>query len=274
MLITHDPFGELREQQGEQIKNKTKFTKSHGTIKKLQRDMVQEAENSKDLAKNLQSKVVSSKNKIDKLKKRQEELKASNQTSSAEYISNYAELIKLNAKVQSQIQRKNQQQTFISKYGTRAATMQKLDHKLIIIGAQMDVKIAAFDDTIDILENDYNFAKKAREATSSKSPSKAKDAAKFKILFTEGWEVEYALDVITSTIAEQNSITASNLNDIDNLTSLYSLDDDELYAKLDELVLNIETGKDEISEPSKYLSPDYKPTHEDNLNSGGFGDLV
>lgn len=264
MVIKHDPFGQLYETKDELEKTQVKFIKSQGSIKNLLRDTIAEAENSKTNVENLQRKIVSSKKKIDDVKLEQQELKKQGATSSAEYINNHATLIKLNAKVQGQMQKKNQQQDFISKYGARAATMQKLDHKLILVGAQINSKIDTFDNTIEILKNDYEFAKKSKEAT---------DAAKSTMLLTGGWEADYALDVITCTIAENIAMTAANINDIDKLTSNYSIDDDELYSKLDALVGDIETGKDEVVDPTQYLSPDYKMTHKDNLNSGGFGDI-
>ena len=39
------------------------------------------------------------------------------------------------------------------------------------------------------------------------------------MLFTKGWEVDYALDVVTTTIAQDIARTTGNLNDIDLLTA-------------------------------------------------------
>lgn len=263
MVIKHDPFGELEEQKQKLIANVKNFVKSHAGIKKLQMDMEIEAKNSEESAKRLQSKIVSGRTKIKDLKERQDELKKTPEgKSSNEYVNNHASLIKLGAAVQRDMFQKEQQTDFIRKYGVRAQTMQKLDHKLVLVKAQMDIKVLDFDATIDILKKDYEFAQKSREAT---------DTARSAMMFTEGWEVEYALDVVTSTIAQDIAITAANISDIDSFTTMYSMDDDELYLKLDELADDIIAGKDEIPSSKQYSNPDYKQTREDKLQSGGFG---
>lgn len=263
--IAHDPFGELHEQRDKMVENKQKFILSQGTIKKLGNDTKVEASNSEQLAKDLQTRILSSKKKIDKIKKRQEEIKSKpNGKSSPEYVDNYAKLIKLTASVQRDMSQKEQQVNFVRKYGVRANTIQKLSNKLVLVGAQMDIKVLDFDATIDILKREYDFAKAARQATQT-----AKDA----LLSTEGWEVEYAMDVITTTVAQDIAMTSANISDINNYTTLYDMDDDELYLKLDALADDIETGKDIVPSAKGYNNPDYQVTHEDKLQSGQFGDI-
>lgn len=87
------------------------------------------------------------------------------------------------------------------------------------------------------------------------------------MFFTDGWEVEYALDVVTSTIAADLSIMNANFNDIDTITSL-PLDSDELYDRLETLADSIEAGSDPVPSAKKYTRPDYKPTYEDKTASG------
>ena len=263
--IAHDPFGELEEQKGKMKDNKQKFVLSQGTITKLGHDTKREAARSEELAKSLQTKILSSKKKIDKLKARQEEIKKQpNGKTSPEFIDNYAKLIKLGASVQRDMSQKDQQIGFVRKYGVRANTIQKLSNKLVLVGAQMDIKILDFDATIDILKREYDFAQSAREATQT---------AKNALLSTEGWEVEYAMDIITTTVAQDIAMTASNINDINNYTTLYDMDDEELYLKLDEMAENIETGKDVVPNAKDYSNPDYKMTHEDQLEAGNFGSI-
>jgi len=263
--IKHDPFGELYEQKGKMVENKQKFVLSQGTIKKLGQDTKREASNSEQLAKDLQTKIVSAKKKVDKIKVRQEEIKKTpNGKSSPEYVDNYAKLIKLSASVQRDMSQKEQQIGFVRKYGVRANTIQKLSNKLVLVGAQMDIKVLDFDATIDILKREYDFAQAARQATQT-----AKDA----LLSTEGWEVEYAMDVIATTVAQDIAMTASNISDINSYTTLYDMDDEELYLKLDEMADNIEAGKDIVPSAVDYNNPDYKMTNKDQLESGGFGNI-
>ena len=264
-VIKHDPFGELYEQKVKMVQNKRDFVLSKGKIKKLESDMRVQADNSEQMAKDLQNKIVSARKKIKKIRERQDELKKTVEgKSSPEYVENHANLIKLSASVQRDMSQKEQQENFIRKYGVRAHTMQKLSNKLVLVEAQMDIKVLDFDATIDILKREYEFAESAKQATQS-----ARDA----LMFTEGWEVEYALDVVTTTIAQDIAITASNINDIDSYTTLYNVDDDELYSKLDALADDIEAGKDELPSAKAYNNPDYKLSHEDKLQEGNFGGM-
>lgn len=263
--IKHDPFGELYEQKDKMIGNKKNFVLSQGKITKLGQDTRVEASKAEELARTLQSNIVSAKKKIDKLKARQEELgKTIEGKTSPEYTQNYADLIKLSASVQRDISQKEQQVNFVRKYGVRSQTIQKLSNKLVLVGAQMDIKILDFDATIDILKREFDFAQTARQATQT-----AKDA----LMSTEGWEVEYAMDVITTTIAQDIAMTASNINDINSYTTLYDMDDDRLYTKLDALAEEIEAGTDVVPSAKDYNNPDYKMTHEDQLQTGNFGGL-
>ena len=120
----------------------------------------------------------------------------------------------------------NQSTGLVRKYGSRAHVIGKLDRKLNMVDTAMEIKIADFDVSIDMLKKEYAFAQAAREAT---------EQAKSAMMFTKGWELEYALDVVTNTIAMDLATTSENLLDLDTLTSEYSLDSDELYSKLDKL---------------------------------------
>jgi hypothetical protein len=142
--------------------------------------------------------------------------------------------------------------------------MKKFSQKLSMVETSMEIKIADFDATVEMLKKDYEFSQKSRAAT---------DAAKSAMGFTKTWELEYALDVVTSTIAEDIAITAGNIKDIDTLTSQYSLDSDDLYANLNLLADNIRVGKDVIPVAQNYMNPEYQLTQDDKMKSGGFQDL-
>jgi hypothetical protein len=128
----------------------------------------------------------------------------------------------------------------------------------------MDIKIADFDATVEMLKKDYEFGQKSNAATT---------AAKNAMLFDKSWELDYALDVVTSTIASDIAITSGNLRDIDSLTANYAMDSDELYTNLDVLADKIKTGADVIPSAKQYNNPEYRLTESDKLSSGGFGDM-
>jgi len=181
-----------------------------------------------------------------------------------EFVETEAEWRKIVSESQRTEFQKTQAQDFVRKYGSRALTMKKFGQKLTMVETSMEIKILDFDATIEILKKDYEFAQKSRSAT---------EAAKSAMLFTKGWELEYALDVVTTTIASDIAITAGNLRDIDSLTATYAVDSDELYANLDTLAGKIRTGADVTPEAKQYNNSEYKLTQEDKLQAGAFGNL-
>ena len=267
LLIKHDPFAVLEEQKVKMQQNKRKFQMAKGKIVALKQDMEVEADASEKKAKALETKIIAQQAKAEKYKMTMEEMVKKEGMSAKgtdEYVNTHSEFLKVVSDASRKGHELEQEKNFVKKYGTRAAIMKKFSQKLLMVETSMDIKILDFDATIDILKKDYMFAQKAREAT---------DTAKSAMLFTEGWELEYAMDVVVTTIAEDIAITAGNLNDIDSLTSTYAMDSDELYANLDMLANNINTGKDPIASARDYSNPEYKLTHEDKINSGGFGDV-
>jgi hypothetical protein len=181
-----------------------------------------------------------------------------------EYVNYASELQKVLAEAQRVANKLNQSKDFVQKYGSRAAIMKKMGQKLTMVETVMDIKIQDFDATVDMLKKDYEFGQKSNAATS---------AAKSAMGFTKGWEFDYALDVVTSTIANDIAITAGNLKDIETLTSNYSLDSDELYANLNQIADKIKVGQDIIPDAKQYSNPEYQLTSSDRTKSGGFGDL-
>lgn len=266
-VIRQDPFGELERQGQKMSENQQVFRLSKGKIDALKNDMQVEAEKSERDANTLQAKILSIQSKAAALKADSDEMVkkgGAEARNSDEFVQSNAELVKLLSESARISNKLAQAKDFIQKYGSRAAIMKKFSQKLIMVEASMDIKIADFDATIEMLKKDYEFGQKSRQAT---------DAAKSAMLFTKGWELDYALDVVTSTIASDIALTAGNLRDIDTLTNQYTLDSDELYTNLNTLADNIKIGNDAIPSAKNYNNPEYKLTENDKIKSNGFGDL-
>jgi hypothetical protein len=266
-LIKHDPFAELYHQKELMIQNQKTFRVAKGTINGLQSDCEIEADKNERDAKTLSNRILSLDKKAKELKATMDELVKNGGVaakSTDEYVNANAELFKTVSESQRIMFQLNQAKDFVQKYGARAVTMKKFGQKLTMVETSMDIKILDFDATIEILKKDYDFAQKARTAT---------DAAKSAMLFTKGWELEYALDVVTTTIASDIAITAGNIKDIDSLTKNYALDSDELYTNLDVLANNIRVGSDPVPLASTYSNPEYQLTQSDRLKSGGFENI-
>lgn len=266
-LIRHDPFGELEDQKIKMLRNRKIFVDSKAKIKALKNTMEAEAFKSEKEAKDFQDQVIALQKQAQKIKADMEAIiaeKGNAGKDTDEYVELHSSLAKKLSQSQRISHQLEQSKTFVQKYGSRANIMGKLDRKLTLAGTAIDIKISDFEVTIKMLEKEYEFAKTAKAAT---------DGAKSAMLFTKDWELEYALDVVTETIAMDIAKTQENLSDIDMLTSKYDVNSDELYSQLDTLADKIKTGEDYIPESKKYNNPNYKLTQEDKQAGGGFGNM-
>lgn len=266
-LIRHDPFGELQRQKDKMLENRKIFKNSKAKIKALKSNMEAEAFKSEKEAKDFQDHLVTLQAHAQKLRSEMERIvseKGIAGKDTDEYVELHSNLAKKLSESQRISHQLEQSKNFVQKYGSRASIMGKLDRKLTLAGTAIDIKISDFEVTIKMLEKEYQFAKAAKAAT---------DGAKSAMLFTKDWELEYALDVVTETIALDIARTQENLMDINTLTSKYDVDSDELYSQLDTLADKIRTGEDYVPESKKYNNPNYKLTPEDKQNIGGFGNM-
>lgn len=266
-LIQSNPFNELEEQKQKMVKNREVFKNTKAKLKGLKNEMEVEANKSEKEAKEYQEEVLSLQRQSEKLKTAMDEMVKAHGVAAKdtdEYVALQSELARKLSDSQRISTQYEQSKNFIQKYGVRANVLGKMDRKLTLAGTAIDIKIADFDATIKMLQKEYEFAKNAKEATES---------AKSAMMFTKDWELEYALEVVTSTIAQDIARTSENLIDIDALTSKYSVDNDELYSRLDSLADKIKTGDSVIPDSTKYTSPNYKLSKEEKLESGGFGDI-
>jgi hypothetical protein len=266
-LIQHNPFGELEEQKINMLRNKKTFVEAKTKIKALKNNMEAESIQAEKEAQEYQKNILSFQRQAEKLKNSMQEMvnqKGNGAKDTDEYVEMQSELAKKLSDSQRISNQLEQSKSFVQKYGSRANIMGKLDRKLTLAGTAIDIKISDFETTIEMLRKEYEFAQNAKAAT---------EGAKSAMHFTKGWELDYALDVISTTIAMDIAKTQENLLDLDTLTSKYSLDSDELYSQLDILADKIKTGKDVIPDAQKYQNPNYKLSSDDKKNSGGFGDL-
>jgi hypothetical protein len=267
LLIKYDPFGELEEQKEKMVQNRIQFKEAKAKIKAIKTNMESESIKAEKESKDYQDKVLSLQGKAESTKGKMTELEqrlGNAAKDSDEYVELQTGIMKTLSEAQRVGQLMNQSTGLVRKYGSRAHVIGKLDRKLNMVDTAMEIKIADFDVSIDMLKKEYAFAEAAKKAT---------EQAKSAMLFTKGWELEYALDVVTNTIALDLATTKENLIDLDSLTSQYSMDSDELYAKLDKLADQIKTDNYIVPESKNYTNPNYKLTNEDKIESKGFGDI-
>ncbi|WP_207513063.1 hypothetical protein [Longitalea luteola] len=267
MLIKYDPFGELEEQKEKMINNRVQFKEAKAKIKAIKSNMENESIKAEKEAKEYQEKVLALQSKAEGTKNKMQEMEGrmgAAAKDSDEYVELQTNIMKTLSEAQRVSHMLNQSTGLVRKYGSRAHVIGKLDRKLNMVDTAMEIKIADFEVSIDMLKKEYAFAQAAKDAT---------EQAKSAMLFTKGWELEYALDVVTNTIELDLATTKENLLDLDSLTSQYSMDSDELYSKLDKLADQIKTDNYTIPESKKYANPNYKLSQEDKMESKGFGDI-
>lgn len=266
-LIKYDPFAQLEVERQKMLENQRTFRTAKGNIASLKTEMEVEASKAEKEAETGQTRIIALQGKAEKIKLEMDAMVQKmgvDAKSEDDYVNRASELQKILAEAQRVANKLNQSKDFVQKYGSRAAIMKKMGQKLTMVETVMDIKIQDFDATIDMLKKDYEFGQKSNAATT---------AAKSAMGFTKGWEFDYALDVVTSTIANDIAITAGNLKDIETLTSNYSLDSDELYANLNAVADKIKIGQDIIPDAKQYSNPEYTLSQSDRVKSGGFGDL-
>ena len=266
-LIKYDPFAQLEIERQKMLENQRTFRTAKGNIASLKTEMEVEASKAEKEAETGQTRIIALQGKAEKIKHEMDAMiqkMGVDAKSEDDYVNRASELQKILAEAQRVANKLNQSKDFVQKYGSRAAIMKKMGQKLTMVETVMDIKIQDFDATIDMLKKDYEFGQKSNAATS---------AAKSAMGFTKGWEFDYALDVVTSTIANDIAITAGNLRDIETLTSNYSLDSDELYANLNAVADKIKVGQDIIPQAKQYSNPEYSLSQSDRVKSGGFGEL-
>jgi hypothetical protein len=268
LLIRYDPFGELEEQKEKMVQNRAQFKQAKAKIKAIKSNMESESIKAEKEAKEYEEKVLVLQSRAETTKNKMTEVEqragAEAAKDSDEYVEMQTGLMKTLSEAQRISHMLNQSTGLVRKYGSRAHVIGKLDRKLNMVDTAMEIKIADFEVSIDMLKKEYAFAEAAKQAT---------EQAKSAMLFTKGWELEYALDVVTNTIALDLATTKENLLDLDSLTSQYSMDSDELYTKLDKLADQIKTDSYNVPESKKYQNPNYKLSSEDKIESKGFGDI-
>ncbi len=267
LLIKYDPFGELEEQKQKMIQNRQHFKEAKAKIRSIKTTMEAESAKSENEAKAYQEKVILLQERAAKAKDKLTQLEQTGGEESKEtddYVEVQTGLMKTLSDAQRTSHLLNQSTGLVRKYGTRAHVIGKLDRKLNVVETAVDIKIADFEVSIDMLKKEYAFAQAAKNAT---------EQAKSAMLFTKGWELDYALDVVTSTVALDLATTRENLLDIDTLTSQYSMDSDELYSKLEKLTDQIKTDSYQVPVARKYSNPNFKLSDKDKSETQGFGDI-
>jgi len=259
--VRSDPFRILDKAREGQIENRTNFHIAKGKISGLKSQAETDATESESAAKKYQHNIKQALDKATEIRDARAKLLSEGGTKDTdEYVELDRQWMVAVSNGERLKNKYEQAKEHTIKYGARAAVMGKLDRRLVLVGTSIDIKIDDFDATVEILKKESKFAAAAKNATET-----AKDA----ILFTTGWELDYAIEVVTESIINDIATTASNLRDINDFTGKYGVDSDDLYANLERTYENIRIGDDKVVSANKYKNPDYVFTTEDKKDMKG-----
>ena len=267
LLIRRDPFGELAAQGAKMVQHRSLFREARVKIKALRSGMEGAAANAEKEVKSYREKVLVLQSRAEATRRQMADLErrlGEATRDSDTYTDLQADLLQTVGEGQRVGHLLEQGTDLIRKYGSRAHVIGKLDRKLNRVDTVMGIKIADFQASIQMLKKEYAFARAAEQATRH---------AKSALGFTQGWELEYALDVVTQTVAQDLAATRANLFDLDALTSQYPADNDELYARLDRLADGIKTDAREVPPSAPCRNPNASIGAEDRAAAGGFGNI-
>lgn len=268
MMIEWDPFEELEDQKVQLWKNHEKYLANKAKIKETRSDFEQRSEEAKQKAQEASEEVQSQTRKAEKLKKDMEEMIAA-EGESVKETDGYVELQNKFINATSAGTRANTTMTknieWSQKYAVRSNIFGNLDRKLSIGATVLENKIKDFEESIDIMKQEFIMAKSARGATDILKQVLGPGG--------ENWKLEYAVDFIQSRIAEDIAQTAQNLEDLERNTAAFNFDSDEAYEKLLSISEKLDTNQITMPETSRISNPNHKLTAEEKKSAGPLGGI-
>lgn len=266
-LIRIDPFAELEDQLGKMKNSRGEFEKAKNEINACKIQMKQSALEAEKNAKVAQDKVLERKAEAAALKKKLDGAVEAK----GEAIKETDEFVEMENRLTSAIGDGNraasEAQTYaslVNTFASRANIFGKLDRKLMNYGHAFDEKIKDFEMSIKNLKT---------VASGMASANNATTRARNVLNNQNGWELDYAMEVITTQIAGDIAATQENIRDLDNIVRDFNPNDERAYARLETFANKIETGEFEISDSNRVANPNYKLNQEQKNASGGLSDI-
>jgi HAMP domain-containing protein len=266
-VIRIDPFAELEDQLGNMRSSRREFESAKNEINSCKVQMKQSALEAEKSAKIAQEKVLDKKDEAESIKKKLDGYIAAK----GDAIRETDEFVELENRMATAIGDGNraasESQTYASlvdTFASRANIFGKLDRKLMNYGHAFDEKIKDFEMSIKNLKT---------VATGMASANNATTRARTVLNNQNGWELDYAMEVITTQIAGDIASTQSNIRDLDSIVRDFNPNDERAYARLESFANKIKGGEAEISDTNRVANPNYTLTPDQKNASGGLGDI-
>jgi hypothetical protein len=266
-VIRIDPFAELEDQLGNMRNSRREFESAKNEINSCKVQMKQSALEAEKSAKIAQEKVLDKKDEAESIKKKLDGYIAAK----GDAIRETDEFVELENRMATAIGDGNraasESQTYaslVNTFASRANIFGKLDRKLMNYGHAFDEKIKDFEMSIKNLKT---------VATGMASANNATTRARTVLNNQNGWELDYAMEVITTQIAGDIASTQSNIRDLDSIVRDFNPNDERAYARLESFANKIKGGEAEISDTNRVANPNYTLTPDQKNASGGLGDI-
>lgn len=264
ILINYDPIGELNRQLEMMREQIVQFRLKKTTMIQLEQKTIGQAKQAEEMAKEYQTKFLSAMEKTNKIKQTLsniEKEKGKDAELDATYQNENIKLVRTLNEAQRFEMSYKQEKEISQKYAVRGNILKQFNAKIVQAELGMEMKTLAFESSIDWLKRDYEFARESKETSQA-----MRDA----MLFSNKWEVETAIEQLSSRIALDIAHTSSNFKDIDSLTMGNDFDKDEIFNRLSSLTERITIGTEVITDVDNYTRDSYQLTAEDKRKSGGF----
>jgi hypothetical protein len=267
MLIKIDPFAELDDQLGKMKSSRQQFESVKAEINACKIQMKQEAVKAEKMAKDAGQKVVYCQEEAAALKIKLDKMTEKGGDAARE-TDDFVELEgKMNAAIGDGNRSVSEAETYkrmVDTFGSRANVFSKLDRKLVGYGHAFDEKIKDFSTSITLLKTESRAMEAANNATTRARKVLGQD---------QGWEMDYALEVISGQIANDIAATQANIRDLDSIVKDFNPNDERAYARLEDFSNKIKGGEFEVSDPNRVSNPNYKLTPEQKNAGGGITDI-
>jgi hypothetical protein len=267
MLIKIDPFAELDDQLGKMKDSRQQFETVKAEINACKVQMKSEAVKAEKMAKDASQKVLYCQEEASSLKTKLEKMTEKSGDAARE-TDDYVELEgRFNAAIGDGNRSVSEAETYrrlVDTFGSRANVFAKLDRKLVGYGHAFDEKIKDFATSINLLRTESRAMEAANNATTRARKVLGQD---------QGWEMDYALEVISGQIANDIATTQANIRDLDSIVRDFNPNDERAYARLEDFTNKIKGGEFEVSDPNRVSNPNYKLTPDQKNAGGGITDI-
>lgn len=263
--IESNPMAELHLQLATMRGEKARFKKAKAQMKAIESKAFHKMKHHEKEAEEFQVQVQTTAEKANKIQSQMKDLEIAKQNQSDKFYSLQRELAKLLPKAERLRLRYNQSSDYIRRYGSRFHVVKQVNHKLGLAEIHMDNTIEDFQLSIEMMQDELDFAADAKTASG---------VVKSALGFKNKMEIDIALNAVSAATNLYLAEAAENFSDIDKLTSGdFSLDNDAMFARLENLNAKISSGEISIPNTKKYGRPDTILDSEDKRAGGALTDL-